>query len=262
MLKNLPIILLGIALITVVGVSCYTDPRYQDKQNSGGDDAPITSITKDDASQSSQLAETSRHMPIWRVLISWPEGVTTLAVLLTLFFIAWQAILMRQTVSASEEVSKRELRAYLTVVIGEAVYQERRSEEKGGDLMFECRPILINTGQTPARKITFKARAAVMTAPLPKEIHLPDAPDQGIGGSILGPQQNAHMSALVDGFRPDNEVENIKRGLGDKALYVWGRVTYEDVFGESHFTLFCQHIYWDLKNNVRGHYIPGRNDAD
>jgi hypothetical protein len=32
------------------------------------------------------------------------EGVTALAVLFTLFFIAWQALLMRQSVSASDEV--------------------------------------------------------------------------------------------------------------------------------------------------------------
>jgi hypothetical protein len=227
-LKNRPIILLGIVLIAVVGVSCYTDP----------------------------------HTPVWHRLIAWPEGVTTLAVLLTLFFIAWQAILMRQTVSTAEDASKRQLRAYLTVIIGEAIYQERRSEEDGGDLMFECRPLLINTGQTPARKIIFKVRAAVMAFPLPKEIHLPDAPDEGIGESILGPKQNAIMRAIVDGFRPDNEVEGIKHGTGDKGLYVWGRVTYEDVFGESHSTRFCQRIHWDMKNNVRGEYLPGRNDAD
>lgn len=166
------------------------------------------------------------------MLVAWPEGVTTLAVLLTLFFIAWQATLMSQTVSASAESSKRELRAYLTVVVGGAIFQERRGADKGGDLMFECRPLIVNTGQTPARNITYKARAAVMPLPLPKEVHLPEAPDDDIGGSIIGPQQNANMFAVVDGFRPDNEVQGVKSGIGDKGLYVWGRVTYEDVFGD------------------------------
>jgi hypothetical protein len=101
-----------------------------------------------------------------------------------------------------------------------------------------------------------------MQVPLLKEVYLPEAPDDDIGGSILGPQQNANMSAVVDGFRPDNEVQGVKDGIGDRGLYVWGRVTYEDVFGDSHFTRFCQHIFWDLQNNVRGHYIPGRNDAN
>lgn len=70
------------------------------------------------------------------------------------------------------------------------------------------------------------------------------------------------MTAVVDGFCADKDVDSIKYAKGDTGLYVWGRVTYEDVFGEKHFTQFCQHIYWDLGDNVRGHYIPGRNDAD
>jgi hypothetical protein len=223
MKKQWPIITLGIALVAVVAVSCYKDPSK---------------------------------------LLAWPEGFTALAVLFTLFFIAWQALLMRQSVLASDEVSKRELRAYLTVVIGTGVFQERRDEDKGGDLKFESDPLLVNTGRTPARRITFKARAAIMPVPLPNGINLPDAPDEGIGGNILGPQQNANLFAIVDGFCADKDVDSIKYGKGDKGLYVWGRVTYEDVFGEDHFTLFCQHIYWDLGDKVRGHYIPGRNDAD
>jgi hypothetical protein len=70
------------------------------------------------------------------------------------------------------------------------------------------------------------------------------------------------MTAVVDGFIADEDVESIKHGGGDKGLYVWGRVTYEDVFGEEHYTRFCQLIFWDLDNTTRGLYIPGRNDAD
>jgi hypothetical protein len=225
MKKQLPIILLGIALVAVVALSCYKSPS---------------------------------------VILAWPQGVTTLAVLLTLFFIAWQALLMRQSVSASDKVSKRELRAYLTVVIGGATFQAPRDEDKGGNLKFGCSPLLVNTGRTPARNIIFKARAAIMPIPLPQEINLPDAPDEGVGGSILGPQQNAILQAIVDEFCASKDVDFIKYAnpKGGQGLYVWGRVTYKDVFGESHFTRFCQHIYWDFGDNVLGHYLPGRNDAD
>src|ERR1035437_10680120 len=120
MKKNLPIILLGIALVAVVALSCYTNPS---------------------------------------IILAWPEGVAALAVLFTLFFIAWQAFLMRQSVSAFDEVSRRELRAYLTVALGTAIPQQHRDKDKGGDLKFECDPLLVNTGRTPARNITFKARA-------------------------------------------------------------------------------------------------------
>ena len=78
----------------------------------------------------------------------------------------------------------------------------------------------------------------------------------------MGPQQNASMGAVVDGFCPEDELQRIKDGTGERNLFVWGKVTYEDIFGDKHFTRFCQQIYWDLQDNVRGHYIPGRNDAD
>src|SRR5579859_6214903 len=145
MRKNLPIILLGIVLIAVVCVSYYTDPRNQEKQNGAGGSAPMGSVSKNDAGHTGQDAQAPKHPPVWRILIAWPEGVTALAVVLTLFFIAWEAILMSQTVSAIGAASKRELRAYLTVVIGGALFQEQRAADKGGPLMFECQPLLINT---------------------------------------------------------------------------------------------------------------------
>jgi hypothetical protein len=198
-----------------------------------------------------------------------PEWWLSILGIPTLLFIGWQAKATASAAKAAEasvetgkDTTKRQLRAYLSVIIGQAIYQERRDEDKGGDLMFECRPLLVNSGQTPARGIQFKARSAILPSPLPKEIHLPEEPDEGSGGSILGPNQSAHMFAVVDGFRADDEVESIKNGVDTKALYVWGRVTYEDVFGEKHFTRFCQRIYWTRDNQVRGHYIPGRNDAD
>jgi hypothetical protein len=129
-------------------------------------------------------------------------------------------------------------------------------------LRFQCNPLIVNTGQTPARNIVFKVQAAILPNPLPKDKHLPDTPDAGAGTSILGAKQNAEMNAVVDGFCADKDVKDIKSAAGDQALYTWGRITYEDVFGDKHSTLFCQHIYWDRKNNVRGLYIPGRNDAD
>jgi hypothetical protein len=261
MLKNLPIVLLGIVLIAIVSVSCYTDPRNQDEQKGANHGTPGTSVTENGAGYSAQEVHIPKRTPIWRILLGWPEGVTTLAVLLTLFFIAWQAILMRQSVTASEEVAKRELRAYLTVVIGAAIFQERRPVEDGGDLMFECRPLIVNNGQTPARKVTFKARAAIIRHLALKETYLPEDPDAGSGGSIIGPRQDANMFAVVEGFCPDEEVNDIKLGTGDRGLFVWGKVTYEDVFGDEHFTRFCQRIYWDATGNVRGNYIPGRNDA-
>jgi hypothetical protein len=61
---------------------------------------------------------------------------------------------------------------------------------------------------------------------------------------LLAPQQNFIMNAYVDRDHFDDaEAEDIKRGKGKRA-YMWGTITYEDVFGEKRYTNFCQSIYW------------------
>jgi hypothetical protein len=119
------------------------------------------------------------------------------------------------------------------------------------------------TGKLPRIKIQFKVRAAILPIPLPKETGLPETGDTGVGEAILGIQHTAHMFAAVDGFCKDEEVEAIKLTSGARGLYVWGWVTYEDVFGNSHYTRFCQQIYWTGNDSkiVQGMYVPGRNES-
>lgn len=202
----------------------------------------------------------------WYASPEWWLAIIAVPTLVGIFF---QAKATADAARATERlvedgrlVSKRELRAYLTVIIGQATYQERRKPEDGGDLRFEACPVVVNKGQTPARKIKVKTRAAIFPVPLPRETHLPEGYDEDTGESILGPGQDAILFGIVDGFCQDAEVQSIKRNGGVRGLYVWGLITYEDVFGDSHYTRFCQQIYWDLKGNVRGLYIPTRNDAD
>jgi hypothetical protein len=250
MQRNWPIIALALALLVILGMSCFTDPGNQDKQDRAGNSSPTVGVSPNDASQSTQNTQTTKHPPFWRKVVAWPEGVTALSILLTLFFIAWQAMLMRQTVRSSEDSSRRELRAYIAVVIGEAIPQMRRDLPLG-DLKFEARPVLINTGRTPAHNIRFKARAAILPVPLPPGMDLPITHDTDIGETVIGINQTAYMSAVVDGFTQDADVADIKLGV-DKSLYVWGRDHYE--------TFFCQQIYW-TGETVRGYYTPKRNKS-
>jgi hypothetical protein len=153
------------------------------------------------------------------------------------------------------------IRAYLTVIIGGGIYQERRPGQ--GDLKFEARPSLVNTGNTPARKVRIMRRKAqILPVPLPGNFDFPlpdDDPAQG--DAVVGAHLTYILNCIVDDFVPDAEVQAIKEGAG-RGLYVWGLVTYEDIFGESHFTQFAQHIYWLPNNTVMGFFIPGHNDAD
>lgn len=66
---------------------------------------------------------------------------------------------------------------------------------------------------------------------------------------------------VVDDPAPDQDVEGIKAHASGKALYAWGIVTYEDIFGTSHKTEFCQSYVWFPDGKIFGFFTPGRNRA-
>jgi hypothetical protein len=107
------------------------------------------------------------------------------------------------------------------------------------------------------------ARAAVFPFPLPDDFVFPSLESPRSGFGILGPQQNFILNAWVIGdFFPDDEVEEIKRGIG-RRLYIWGRVTYEDVSEEQRHTEFAHNLFWvPLRNgeeHVFGNYVDRHN---
>jgi hypothetical protein len=262
MLRNWPIFLLAAVLVVILGVSCYTDPSYQDKQNGAGNSPPTTSVTQTETGHPSQETQTTKHPPRgWRKLFVWPEGVTALAILLTLFFIGWQALLTRQAIASADSASRLELRAYVGVTVGTGCFQDR---DKG--IKFEATPTLTNTGKTPAHKVRYRANAAALREPLPDNYVF--APGQNdMGEYIVGVNNPMIIHIVVDDYCDQQDVASIMAGTDGRALYCWGKITYEDVFGDRHETDFCHRLFFypdgDKPETFRvgGTYLPGRNKA-
>ncbi len=160
----------------------------------------------------------------------------------------------RDSVAALRERTAQQMRAYLTVIVGTAVYQEEAKNTR-----FLGLPLLLNTGHTPAHKVSYVAAADVLPVPLPDDFTFP-LTDAFKGASVVGAQQNNQLFAPVEHFVDESEVPDIKIAKG-KALYAWGIVRYEDIFGESHVTKFCQLITWLPNGNVFGIFIPKHNEA-
>jgi hypothetical protein len=161
------------------------------------------------------------------------------------------------SVVASKDSSQRELRAYLGVGVGGAVYQEREKGTHFGPL-----PKLVNTGKTPAYNVTWVAKSAV----LPKELspgHVFSELGDGSGKTVVGINQQINLHAVSVGFVPDDEVQDIKYNERDKALYTWGIVHYDDAFGNKRYTRFCHRLMW-LRDSVEiyGYFVPNRNESD
>lgn len=215
------------------------------------------------------------------------NGMLVLVGSLQLLVFGYQAFKLRQTVTAAAEQSKDMeryieeasrsanamesisevilngnvdiTRAYLVVSIGTAIYQERRLGQ--ADLRFEARPFIVNNGNTPAKKVISRIVADILPLPLPRDFAfpLPEAPLAK--GNFVGPRQQIYSAGTVDRYVPDNEVPAIKEAVG-QALYVWGLITYEDIFGTEHFTRFGHVMQWYPDGAVHGFYIDGQNDGD
>jgi hypothetical protein len=169
------------------------------------------------------------------------------------------ATIASENVVVVTERTGQQIRAYLCVNIWTGVYQERA---KG--LRFEAKPILINTGQTPAYNVSYKAKADIFPFPLPDNFTLPPLDSPGFSAGLLGPHQNFILNAVVNKDYDDAEVENIKRGKGQR-VYIWGTVNYEDVFGEKKYTNFFQSIVWTPTKEgegVIGNYLSQHSDAN
>jgi hypothetical protein len=159
---------------------------------------------------------------------------------------------LAETILQMRAAEERELRAYLSVVVGNGQYQER---DKG--IRFAGYPKMLNTGRTPAHNVRHQIRAGILPVPLPSDFKFP-LPGEPKGAAVLGPQQEFIMSAILDDFVPDTEVDRIKRGDGH-ALYVWGVISYEDVFGVHRRTNVSQILVFTPI--LFGYFTEVHNDA-
>jgi len=125
---------------------------------------------------------------------------------------------------------RQQMRAWLTINIGGGIPQAR---DKG--LKFDARPLILNTGLTPARNVRYLIKAAILPIPLPEDFDHSIETEKKAGGNTIGAHQNAQMLGVVEDYVPDEQVDGIKIGKGT-GLYAWGIVFYEDIFGETHTT--------------------------
>jgi len=174
---------------------------------------------------------------------------------------ARSATAMENVAKTIEGGNRTIMRAYVTTLIGGAIYQERRGEGQS-DLKFEGKVQVANTGNTPARKVRIRKKAAILDIPTLQafDFALPEG-DSAPSYASIGAHQNYIIESIIPDFVPDEEVATIKEGT-KKALCMWGDIVYEDIFGVTHKTKFGHWLYWLPNGKVFGYYIPNQNEAD
>ncbi len=163
----------------------------------------------------------------------------------------------RQTIETMERNAHQELRAYVVVHTGNF-----RPQNSGRGRWLEWEPRIINTGKTPAHNVVIVARAAVMPHPLPPELDLTLTVGPSSSRWTLGAGQWSHARRWLDRMLTDTEMQQVMN-LQGSAVYIYGRVTYDDVFGVEHYTHFCQFAIWGSEGfAVEGNMIERHNDSD
>lgn len=102
MKKYWPLLFIALVIAAVVGVSHYAEKSHEHCEESAKQ-AKAAAVAKGDDGKSSDNTEDACKPPVWARYFTWPESVGALAVILTLFVIAWQSIETAKAANATQE---------------------------------------------------------------------------------------------------------------------------------------------------------------
>jgi hypothetical protein len=192
----------------------------------------------------------------------WSAGITAIATVAIGAFTwtLWRATteqgrLTVRAINGAQDANQRGLRAYLSVTIGVAAYQDRTTNTK-----FAGHPTLKNNGRTPAYKVRIWTRAEIIPDTLVDKYTFAVVPTDEVSQATIGPGEDRILTCVVPSYVNDADIAKIKKGDGT-ALWAWGTVRYEDAFKTSRYVNFSQKLVW-LDNKVFGVYGQRFADSD
>lgn len=185
----------------------------------------------------------------------WLIGVTGLLVVVTAGL--WRAT--RNLVKGAEKTAERQLRAYVMAKAGTILHEKR---PRGWWL--EWHPEFSNVGQTPAYNVRSATMADIRPDPLPPGTDLiSELTVTGTGSqTTMGTGQSIWPVCHPNRYLSDSELKTLKSRYSGSAFYVWGLITYRDIFKNEHRTVFCNVADWDTAGNPISRCAPQHNEAD
>jgi len=162
----------------------------------------------------------------------------------------------KRNASLMSDILHKQMRAYLAIQPGGGVYQDEHNS-------FGSYPVILNTGLSPARNVSHRVAAAILDANTPRDYPFPDPPMVFQNDATLAAHQSFTLTAVVQQRYEADEVAAIMKG-DNRRLFVWGIVTYDDVFGGHWETRFCHHfIFYKVGEDVKVNswYHSGHNST-
>jgi hypothetical protein len=150
---------------------------------------------------------------------------TLVAVFTALLFAATIALWWstRRLVKGTDKTAERQLRAYI-------IAQDATVTNFGTAEIIEVQCRIRNYGQTPAYDVVGWIGATLNDLPNPTELGRPP-PDLGLSRGVIGPGGRTIYTAEVGRLLTPLEFQKIRAGAS--TIYIFGEITYRDVFNKS-----------------------------
>jgi hypothetical protein len=283
----LPLIALAVAFAVIIGVSCYTYPSNQSQQDNTQKGLPTTASPAN-ADHASNHTETPKTTPYLAMLFEWPHGVETLALIATLFVVAWQATLLAEHAKHFENLAKAAsdnacaAKASAKAALLQSKHTEaterawllinfvsmEKKELKEGEVA-DCRWAIKNVGSTPAILLETKTRfqAIRLHNEMPEDPVklLPAIPDYGkaitINERLLAPQDTIGYFTKWE-RNIDGKFCEFAFPLKDKDIWMvvaYGYVKYKDIFGVERESRSCDFVVVGIDGRIIMEFRPHPN---
>jgi hypothetical protein len=189
----------------------------------------------------------------------WQETIrSALAVRQTATFAYHQTILAANSLNAAIAQFRLDQRAWVGPI------EATRKTDVAGKVVTGLGIIMTNSGKTPGRNVVTHIDWNMIPV---TSRQLPDASKytfnyehegkSGVPGSKSVMQPSTRRSYWIDQWPSPEQARSIAKET--LLLYIYGRITYDDIFGKQHLTLFCVYYDPDLSNV---HSCPVHNDAN
>jgi len=100
---------------------------------------------------------------------------------------------------------------------------------------------IVNSGKTPARKVKNKQKITAYPANAKFIPFYPPINEREMSVSVIQPGMKSILYfGLFDDPLTKEQINSFREG--ENILYIYGEITYEDVFGKKHRTTFCSYL--------------------
>lgn len=142
-------------------------------------------------------------------------------------WLLWRAT--ADLVKRSERASKTDLRAY----IGAPIIALNRTDPKRP----QAQAVIRNFGKTPSYRVANRIGLELVDYPSdPIEFGAQDPDLMERSKPMIWPGQDYVCGQAMDGVLTDSDLEELTNGT--KIIYIYGHISYEDIFGDKHETWY------------------------